>query len=56
MMFKTNVVKKNYALIAVNEADGAEQEFRIIAESEEAAKLLIPEGFLFRKWVSNPND
>lgn len=44
---KTNVVKKEWTIPVVRKSDGVVMLMPIFAESYSAAKLLIPEGFMF---------
>ncbi len=45
MAFKTNVVKTNWEVIAQEKGSYRRSTYLISAESEEKAKMQIPEGF-----------
>lgn len=44
-MLKVNVIKKPYAFLVRNKTNNSEEEITIFAESEESAKLKIPEKY-----------
>lgn len=48
-MLKTNVIKQDYRFLIRNSETSEEKEIVIHAESEESAKLRIPEGWVVVK-------
>ena len=52
LMLKTNVIKKEFAFTVQNIATGKLEKINVIAESEQAARLKVPENFKILEIVS----
>lgn len=51
-MLKTNVIKKEFVLTVQNRTTGKREKINVIAESEQSARLKVPENFEILEIVS----